>query len=106
MPRLVKHNGNREPFDKEKLKTGNNKALEKRPVNADDVEAVINQIMKDLQALGEREVQSLVIGELIMAQLRKLDQVAYVRFASVYRDFKDLRAFREEIDKLEGPSEG
>ena len=100
MPRVIKHNGNREPFDEEKLRAGILRALEKRPVSVEKIEAVVSQIEHSLQATGEREVQSLVVGEKVMEHLKSLDQVAYVRFASVYRDFKDLNEFRQEIDRL------
>ena len=100
MPRVIKGNGNREPFDGEKLRAGIQRALEKRPVSVEKVEAAISQIEHDLQATGEREVKSRVVGELVMEQLRDLDQVAFVRFASVYRDFQDLNEFRQEIDRL------
>lgn len=100
MPRIIKQNGNREPFDEEKMRAGLLRALEKRPVSIEKIEAVVSQIEHNLQATGEREVSSLVVGEQVMDQLKKLDQVAYVRFASVYRDFKDLNEFRLEIDRL------
>lgn len=100
MPRVIKQNGNREPFDEAKMRSGLLRALEKRPVSMERIEAAVSQIEHDLQATGEREVQSLVVGELVMEHLKQLDQVAYVRFASVYRDFKDLNEFRDEIDKL------
>jgi len=100
MPRIIKGNGNREPFDEEKMRSGILRALEKRPVSVEDIEASISSIKKALQATGEREVKSLVVGELVMDHLQKLDQVAFVRFASVYRDFKDLEEFRQEIDRL------
>lgn len=100
MPRIIKQNGNREPFDEAKMRAGLLRALEKRPVSIEKIEAVVSQIEHNLQATGEREVQSLVVGEQVMDQLKKLDQVAYVRFASVYRDFKDLNEFRLEIDRL------
>ncbi len=100
MPRIIKGNGNREPFNEDKLRGGILRALEKRPVSVEKVEAAISAIEHALQATGEREVKSLVVGELVMEQLRQLDQVAYVRFASVYRDFKDLDEFRAEIDRL------
>lgn len=100
MPRIIKGNGNREPFDEEKLRAGILRALEKRPVSVEDIEAAISQIKRALQATGEREVKSLIVGELVMDKLKSLDQVAFVRFASVYRDFKDLNEFREEIDRL------
>jgi len=101
MPRIIKQNGNREPFDEEKMRAGFLRALEKRPVSVEDIEAVINQIKHTLRATGEREIKSLVLGELVMNHLKDLDQVAYVRFASVYRSFQDLSEFREEIERLE-----
>ena len=101
MPRVIKQNGNREPFDEEKLRAGFLRALEKRPVSVEDIEAVINQIKHALRATGEREIKSLVLGELVMEHLKQLDQVAYVRFASVYRSFQDLAEFRDEIERLE-----
>ena len=101
MPRVIKQNGNREPFDENKLRAGFLRALEKRPVSVEDIEAVINQIKHALRATGEREIKSLVLGELVMEHLKQLDQVAYVRFASVYRSFQDLAEFRDEIERLE-----
>jgi transcriptional repressor NrdR len=106
MPRVIKQNGSREPFNADKLRAGFLRALEKRPVSVEDIEAVINQIKHALRATGEREVQSLVLGELVMDQLKKLDQVAYVRFASVYRSFQDLSEFRDEIERLEAEPDG
>jgi transcriptional repressor NrdR len=100
MPRIIKQNGNREPFDEDKMRAGLLRALEKRPVSIEKIETVVSQIEHALQATGEREIESLVVGELVMDNLKKLDQVAYVRFASVYRDFKDLNEFRQEIDRL------
>ena len=101
MPRLIKQNGNREPFDEHKLRSGFLRALEKRPVSVEDIEAVINQIKHALRATGEREIKSLVLGELVMEHLKELDQVAYVRFASVYRSFQDISEFRDAIERLE-----
>ncbi len=100
MPRIIKRDGNREPFNEDKLKSGLNKALEKRPVDIEKVEEAINRIKSNLRSTGEREVQSRVVGELVMKELRGLDEVAFVRFASVYRSFKDLNEFRKEIDRL------
>lgn len=100
LPKVIKTNGNREPFDEEKLRAGMMKALEKRPVSVEDVEASLNHVKHALQAMGEREIDSRLIGEQIMEQLKELDHVAYVRFASVYRSFKDLNEFRAEIDRL------
>ena len=101
MPRLVKNDGRREPFDEDKLRAGMQRALEKRPVNTDAIEDALNRILKQLRALGEREIDSKQVGELVMQELRDLDQVAYVRFASVYRSFEDVSAFQEEIEKLQ-----
>jgi transcriptional repressor NrdR len=101
MPRIVKRDGSREPFDEHKLRTGLERALERRPVNTEDTEAAISRIIRKLHATGDREVPSRLIGEWLMDELRDLDQVAYVRFASVYRDFEDVNEFREEIERLE-----
>ena len=101
MPRVVKSNGTRVPFDEEKLRGGMMRALEKRPVPSNDIEAALGRIMHSLRATGEREVAARRIGEAVMEALRDLDDVAYVRFASVYRSFEDVNAFREEIDRLE-----
>lgn len=101
LPRVVKSNGNREPFREDKLRSGMLRALEKRPVGSDRIEAAINRIKKKLLARGEREIPSRLIGESVMAELARLDQVAYIRFASVYRSFQDVNEFREVIDHLE-----
>lgn len=101
LPRVVKSNGNREPFREDKLRSGMLRALEKRPVGSDQIEAAINRIKKKLLARGEREIPSRLIGESVMAELARLDQVAYIRFASVYRSFQDVNEFREVIDHLE-----
>lgn len=100
MPRVIKSNGSREPFDEDKLRNGFIKALEKRPVSIEQIDGVVAHIKHRLQVTGEREVPSREVGELVMEQLKALDHVAYVRFASVYRDFKDLNEFRAEIDRL------
>lgn len=100
LPRVVKSDGNREKFDASKIRRGLIKALEKRPVASDAIEQVVNRIEKDLTAQGVREMPSSQIGEMLMEALRDLDQVAYVRFASVYRSFQDVNAFREEIERL------
>jgi len=105
LPRIIKSDGVREPFWEDKLRAGFNRAIEKRPVASEAVEASINRIKKCLISLGEREVPSLKVGELVMAELQTLDQVAYVRFASVYKSFEDVNAFREVIDALEKTSE-
>ena len=101
LPRVVKRDGTRVPFDGRKLRSGIMRALEKRPVEMEQIEASIGRINRKLIASGDREVQSRLIGDLVMEELRALDQVAYVRFASVYREFEDVNAFREEIDRLE-----
>lgn len=101
MPKVVKTNGNREPFDEDKMVGGLQRALEKRPVSADDVELTISRIKSKLRATGEREVPSDMIGNLVMDELKSLDKVAYIRFASVYRSFEDIREFGEEIARLE-----
>ena len=101
MPRIVKTDGTREPFNEEKLLTGILRALEKRPVDTDSVQAAISRIQHRLQSCGEREIASRLLGEWVMQELRNLDQVAYVRFASVYRSFQDVSEFRDEIERLE-----
>jgi len=101
MPKIIKHNGNRESFDEDKLRAGLQRALEKRPVSVEDVEASLTRIKQALRATGERELASRKLGDFVMDELKDLDQVAYVRFASVYRSFQDLSEFRSEIDRLE-----
>ena len=101
MSRIVKNDGTRVPFDERKLRAGILRAIEKRPVASDAVEAAIGRIKRRLIRAGEREVPSRVIGEAVMTTLRGLDPVAYVRFASVYRKFEDVSEFRDEIDRLE-----
>jgi transcriptional repressor NrdR len=101
MPRIVKQDGTREPFNEEKLRSGMQRALEKRPVGTEAVEASVNRIMHRLRATGDREVPARKVGEWVMAELLDLDEVAYVRFASVYRRFQDVNAFREEIERLQ-----
>ncbi len=100
MPKVIKNDGTREPFDDEKLRAGFQRALEKRPVSVERIETAINHIKHTLQSTGERELPSTTIGTLVMDQLRQLDEVAYVRFASVYRRFQDVEEFRQEIDRL------
>ncbi|MCY4044830.1 MAG: transcriptional regulator NrdR [Cellvibrionales bacterium] len=105
MPKIIKQSGVREPFDDEKLRAGFLRALEKRPVSVEQIESGIDQVKHQLRSTGEREVESNLIGEAVMDVLKSLDQVAYVRFASVYRSFQDLDEFRAEIDKLKPVSE-
>lgn len=101
LPRIVKRDARREPFSDAKLRTGMLHAFEKRPVDTDHIEAAVNRVKRRILAAGEREVPSRQIGEWVMEELRALDQVAYVRFASVYRSFEDVRAFREIVEGLE-----
>jgi transcriptional repressor NrdR len=100
MPLVVKSDQSREPFDLAKLRAGMEKALEKRPVGSDAVDAAVSHIGHKLRSMGEREVPARVVGELVMDELHHLDEVAYVRFASVYRSFQDVEAFRHEVDQL------
>ncbi|MFO1390827.1 MAG: transcriptional regulator NrdR [Agitococcus sp.] len=99
-PRVIKSDGSRVPFDDNKLRKSMMHALQKRPVSIEKIDSAIQAILHRLRASGEREVKSIVIGELVMKELAKLDKVAYVRFASVYRDFQDVEAFNTEIEKL------
>ena len=100
MPRLIKRDRAREPFDEKKLRNGMVRALERRPVSSEDIEGSISKIIHHLQTMGEREVPSRLVGECVMAELRELDEVAYVRFASVYRSFQDVTEFQDEILRL------
>jgi transcriptional repressor NrdR len=101
LPTVVKSDGRREAFDERKLRGSLVKALQKRPVSEPDVDVAVRGIVRQLRACAERELPSRQLGEWVMESLRALDQVAYVRFASVYRRFEDVQAFREEIEKLE-----
>lgn len=100
-PHIVKHDGSREPFNEDKLRRGMLRALEKRPVDIEATESAINHIKHRLHVSGEREIRARELGEWVMNELRDLDEVAYVRFASVYRRFQDVNAFREEIERLQ-----
>lgn len=100
MPRVIKSDGSREPFNEEKLRAGLQRALEKRPVSIEQIEIALSQIKHFLQVTGEREINSRIIGEEVMAQLHELDEVAYIRFASVYRSFQDLSEFQDELNRL------
>ena len=101
LPNVVKGDGRREAFDEGKLRTGFMRALQKRPVGSEQVDAAVRAVVEELRRSGEREVPSMRVGELVMRELKQLDHVAYVRFASVYRSFEDVQAFREEIERLE-----
>lgn len=100
LPRLIKRDGRRAPFSEEKLRAGILRALEKRPVSVEQVETAIARIKRKAMTSGEREIPSSQIGEWVMEELHQLDQVAYVRFASVYRCFQDIDEFRREISRL------
>ncbi|HWM29710.1 MAG TPA: transcriptional regulator NrdR [Woeseiaceae bacterium] len=101
MPRLIKSDSSRQPFDEDKLRNSMIRALEKRPVPADEFEQAIGRLVHRLRTMGEREVPSRLVGELVMEELRRLDEVAYVRFASVYRSFQDVTEFQDEIRRLQ-----
>jgi len=101
MPRLVKSDNSRQPFDESKLRNSMVRSLEKRPVSADAFEQAVGRLVHKLRTMGEREVPSRLIGELVMEELRELDEVAYVRFASVYRSFQDVTEFQDEIKRLQ-----
>lgn len=100
LPSVIKKDGRREPFDRQKILQGLKKACEKRPISVDALEAVVERIEKKLQEFGKSEISTQVIGEEVMKELHGLDQVAYVRFASVYREFKDLSEFMNELKDL------
>lgn len=101
LPRVVKRDRSRELFSEDKLRAGFTRALEKRPVATGAIDAALERVKRRLRASGEREVDSRRVGEWVMDELRRLDQVAYIRFASVYREFEDVAAFRDEIERLE-----
>ena len=101
MPRLIKNDDSRQPFDESKLRNSMVRALEKRPVPMEKVEQAIGHLVHKLRTMGEREVPSRLVGELVMEELRALDEVAYVRFASVYRRFQDVTEFEDEIKRLQ-----
>lgn len=105
MPRLIKTDNSRQPFDELKLRNSMVRALEKRPVSADDFEQAIGRLIHKLRTMGEREVPSRMIGEMVMEELRELDEIAYVRFASVYRSFQDVTEFQDEIRRLQEVSD-
>ncbi len=100
MPSVIKADGRRERFDEVKLRRGITRALEKRPIETESVEGAVNRIMRQFTRKGDREIEVKQIGEAVMNELRQLDEVAYVRFASVYRSFQDLEAFSDEVEKL------
>ena len=101
LPAVIKSDGRRDTFDARKLRAGFDRALQKRPVSEEQIEAAVRAVIHAIRMSGEREIASRRIGEFVMNELRKLDHVGYVRFASVYRSFEDVADFREEIEKLE-----
>jgi len=101
LPFIIKSNGDREHYDESKLARGLERSLEKRPVESDQIDQILHRIKRNLLTCGEREIQAREIGELVMNELREVDQVAYVRFASVYRSFQDVDAFSDEIKRLQ-----
>ncbi len=100
LPRIIKRDGRRAPFNEDKLRAGMLRALEKRPVSVEKIESALARILRKAMTCGEREIPSEQVGEMVMDELQQLDQVAYVRFASVYRSFEDLEQFKKEISKL------
>lgn len=100
MPRVIKSNGKNEPFDEEKLRRSLMHALQKRPITQEQIESTLSNIQLQIRRLGERDVKSRLIGEIVMKALFVLDHVAYVRFASVYQDFQDVDAFRQQIESM------
>lgn len=101
LPFVVKSNGDRQHYDEAKLARGLERALEKRPVGSDQIDHILHRIKRNLLTCGEREINARQIGEWVMDELREVDQVAYVRFASVYRSFQDVDAFSDEIRRLQ-----
>lgn len=101
MPRVIKSDSTRQPFDEDKLRNSMVRALEKRPVPSDDFEQSVGRLVHKLRTMGEREVPSRLIGDLVMEELRRLDEIAYVRYASVYRSFQDVTEFQDEIRRLQ-----
>ncbi len=101
LPLIIKSDGRREAFDARKLRSGFDRALQKRPVSEEQIETAVRAVVHHLRMTAERELDSRRVGEYVMAELRKLDHVAYVRFASVYRSFEDVADFREVLDRLE-----
>ncbi len=103
LPRVLKKDGSYVQFNEDKIRAGILRALEKRPVSTDEVDLIIRRIMNRLRSTGEREISTQLIGEWVMSELKSLDAVAYVRFASVYRRFEDVEAFNVEIERLKTP---
>ena len=106
MPRVIKRDDRREPFDHTKLRSGVVSALQKRPVASEDIELLLERVTHKLQTVGEREVASAFIGDIVIEELRDLDEIAYVRFASIYRSFQDVTEFQDEIQRMRSRSGG
>ena len=106
LPVIIKSDGRREAFDARKLRAGFDRALQKRPVAEEQIEAAVRAVVHQLRRTTERELSSIRVGEFVMVELRKLDHVGYVRFASVYRAFQDVADFRDELDRLESDNSG
>ena len=102
---VIKKNGRRSPFEREKLSKSLYMALKKRPIDGDSIEKLVTKISRELEEMGQSEVQSNVIGKIVMDQLKELDKIAYIRFASVYTNFKEVKEFEEYIEKLDGKKE-
>ena len=100
LPKLVKTDESREPFDEAKLRSGILKATEKRPISSEAIEELISRVIRKVQKMGEREIQSRMLGEIVIEELREIDEVAFVRYASVYRRFQDVEEFEKEIESL------
>jgi len=97
---VIKKDGRREHFNREKIKTGVMKACEKRPISMEKIEQLVDKVEVDLRRMGKMEIESKVIGRLVVRELKKLDKIAYIRFASVYREFNDIESFENELKKL------
>ena len=100
LPKLIKRDESREPFNESKLRAGILVATEKRPISSESIEELISRIIRKVQKLGEREIQSRILGEIVMLELREIDEIAFVRYASVYRRFQDIEEFEKEIESL------
>ena len=100
LPKLVKTDESREPFDEAKLRSGILKATEKRPISSEVIEELISRVIRKVQKMGEREIQSRLLGEIVIEELREIDEIAFVRYASVYRRFQDVEEFEKEIESL------
>ena len=100
LPKLIKRDESREPFNESKLRAGILVATEKRPISSESIEELISRIIRKVQKLGEREIQSRNLGEIVMLELREIDEIAFVRYASVYRRFQDIEEFEKEIESL------